>query len=1027
MTFRSFVVCLFALLLMGMWNEYHTCFLGAGGDALLENSPPNGAVTTLVIVLFIAALLYRFRRSFGLVTAELVVIYAALLIAAPLMTQGLWHRLFGLIAALPHNQDFKSYESLPSMLWPHGENLVINGRFVQGLVGLEGFTVTGTKGDYKQDRVKLAVNTQFVPALVKIETTLSGKEKVLAVSDLGDNQGDEDLKAITSELKAGASNKDDEKRYNDLAKAFSDSGALKTIADDLKTAGGKTDIKHYYSLNAKGALISSPSELKAAAGGKQQKVTQYYSIDYRVNENALTIITKDDTVQRIKWKGAAWTLPRLVNAEKDTVRSQLEYTIPRYRDAGGKRTEILTPGESYLFSCLVNATGFKSGSYYFVRMSVDGGSMRTVLLDASMTAKTFANPTGLKRIGKCPVIIPTELQDHLTLAIGLMGPGQLTIHDVEFFNSKGVETAFTGVYIARKRNLQQKIIGPDGKEEDNPNYLPPNERNNMVIKPDSMLSLAGLGYLLQGFIPLQQWIIPMFAWSLLIGALFMGFFGLNVMLRKQWVESERFTYPMNLFPRQFFGDDAVDLGDMLRKLFSNRVLWFGFAVMMPLVLLKGIHFYVPSVPAPSWGDMWLSKTLGGYVTQPLLKAFLNQAGVNLVFSLFSIALLIETDLLLSIWVFFFLFQLWYVFGQAFNFTRYEGYPWQWSQVIGAFIGYALLALVTARRHLANVFKQIFGLKPRADHTEVVSYRTAFIMVIASLITIGVWGVWTKMGLKAALLFFGWILICGLTSSKLRAEAGLPFGYWSPYFGMMFVGALGGFVTFGTTGMLVAAIVSGFIGVSCFYFVAPAQVEMMELGRHFKVRPRDVGWGLTLGLLGGLIIGGFTFMSWAYGKGADNFSYSWPYIQGTWYFSLAQNYVPGEVAADSAFATNKLANPKTAPLDFANNINAKGMGIGFVLTLFFAFLRQTFMWFPLHPLGYVLAGSHFGYVFWFTCFLAWAVRFITLRIGGAHTIRKGLVPFSIGMFLACMASIIIFEIVGFYFQAHGMTTVYCSWP
>jgi len=926
LTFRSFFICIFALLLMGMWNEYHTCFLGAGGDALLENSPPNGAVTTLIIVLFIAALLYRFRRAFGLITAELVVIYCALLIAAPLMTQGLWHRLFGLIAALPHTQDFKSYESLPPMLWPHGENLVINGRFVEGL---DGFSITGTPGDYTQEMVNLAVNDRFV-----------------------------------------------------------------------KTTAGPTS-----------AVVDK---------------TLFQQYTYRDGEQVARTGPKDN-VQDITWKGARWTLPQLTNTEKDSARSQLEVTIPRYRKVGEKRTEILVPGESYLFSCLVHATGFKNGSYYFVRMSVDGGPMRTILLDAGMTTKTFANPTGLKRVGKCPVMIPSELQNNLTLSIGLAGPGQLAVHDIQFFNSKGVETAFTGINVTRQQNLQQKIPGPDGKDIENSNYLPLNERDNLVIKPNQMFSLAGLGYLLEGFIPLQQWVVPMCAWSLLIGALFMGFFGVNVLLRKQWVESERFTYPMNLFPRQFFGGDAVDLGDLLHNLFTNRILWVGFAVMLPLVLLKGIHFYVPSVPAPVWGDMWLSKTLGAYVTNPLLKALLNQAGVNLVFSLFSITLLVETDLLLSIWVFFFLFQLWYVFGQAFNFTRFEGYPWQWSQVIGAFIGYALLALVTARRHLAQVFKQIAGFMPRTDQTEVVSYRTAFIMILASLIIIGAWGMWTKMGLKAALLFFGWILICGLTASKIRAEAGLAFGYWTPYFGMMFVGALGGFVTFGTTGMLVAAIVSGFIGVSCFYFVAPAQVEMMELGRHYKVRPRDVGWGLMLGLLGGLCIGGFTFMSWAYGKGADNFSYSWPYVQGTWYFKLANNYVPGEAAIDSAFAAGKLADPKTAPLDFVHNINAKGIGIGFVLILFFAFLRQTFMWFPLHPLGYVLAGSHFGYVFWFTCFLAWAVRFITLRIGGAHSIRRGLVPFSIGMFLACMASIIFFEIVGFYFQAHGMTTVYSSWP
>ena len=30
--------------------------------------------------------------------------------------------------------------------------------------------------------------------------------------------------------------------------------------------------------------------------------------------------------------------------------------------------------------------------------------------------------------------------------------------------------------------------------------------------------------------------------------------------------------------------------------------------------------------------------------------------------------------------------------------------------------------------------------------------------------------------------------------------------------------------------------------------------MMELGRFFKVRPRDIGYGLFLGLLGGLFIG-----------------------------------------------------------------------------------------------------------------------------------------------------------------------------
>jgi hypothetical protein len=86
-----------------------------------------------------------------------------------------------------------------------------------------------------------------------------------------------------------------------------------------------------------------------------------------------------------------------------------------------------------------------------------------------------------------------------------------------------------------------------------------------------------------------------------------------------------------------------------------------------------------------------------------------------------------------------------------------------------------------------------------------------------------------------------------------------------------------------------------------------------------------------------------------------------------------------------------------------------------------------MWFPLHPLGYVLATSHFARTFWFTAFVAWLIRVLVQRIGGAHTIRRGLIPFAVGMFLACMVSIIFFELLGFYLRSIGMTQIYCAWP
>jgi hypothetical protein len=225
-------------------------------------------------------------------------------------------------------------------------------------------------------------------------------------------------------------------------------------------------------------------------------------------------------------------------------------------------------------------------------------------------------------------------------------------------------------------------------------------------------------------------------------------------------------------------------------------------------------------------------------------------------------------------------------------------------------------------------------------------------------------------------------------------------------------------------MLVATIAAGFICPTVFLLIAPVQVEMMELGRHFKVKPRDIGAGLTLGLLGGLFIGGFVVLCWAYGLGANNLKTGWPYEQD-FYFN---GYRVAEGNADRAMAAGTLhQNPATQPLNFAQNVDAKGLGIGAVVTGALVFLRAHLTWFPFHPLGYVLASTYFMKACWFTLFVAWAIRLMLFRIGGAHVVRRGLVPFCVGMFLACIASILIFDAVGVWMRLQGMTDIFSRIP
>jgi hypothetical protein len=632
------------------------------------------------------------------------------------------------------------------------------------------------------------------------------------------------------------------------------------------------------------------------------------------------------------------------------------------------------------------------------------------VLATGVTRPSFACPAGFERVGASPLTIPAETQRRLTFAVGLAGPGRLTIQDLQFCNIEAVEGLYSGRQVIRA-----------GRRH----VLDDSERNFTLIRPDRLWTPAGLRYLVTGFIPLRQWLLPAVAWTLLIGGLFLGFFGLNLLLRKQWVEHERFSFPLTILPKELFNETRDERGAPRFTLFRNRIFWIGFAVAFPLAVLKGLHFYQPAIPAPVINTLELKQL----VTSPLAKAYLQDVNIGDIWiSVFAIILLIDTDVLFSLWAFFFLFQLWNLFGPAFNFNRFPGYPWRHQQGMGAFIAFAILALIVGRRHLGEVMRRAFRFGDRAvdplTREETHTYRWALLMLLTSLAILAGWGLWTRMGMTASLLFFGYMLVVGFAASKLRAECSAPFSYITPYFGMQFVAAVGGFAVFGATGMLVATIASGFMTTASFLLMAPAQVEMLELGRHFGLRWREIGGGLGLGLLGAIFIGGFVLLCWAYGMGADNFDTHWPYQQN-WYYT---EYRAGELNADRAFEAGTLrTNPETQPLNIARNLHAKGLGIGVAITLALAVLRSTCMWFPLHPVSYLLASSYFLQGFWLPILLAWVLRTILFRLGGAQTIRKGLVPFCIGMFLACVATVVLFDIVGIYLRWHGFVDIYSKIP
>jgi len=91
-------------------------------------------------------------------------------------------------------------------------------------------------------------------------------------------------------------------------------------------------------------------------------------------------------------------------------------------------------------------------------------------------------------------------------------------------------------------------------------------------------------------IPWHLWAVPLAAWSALVLLVFFAFLCLASILRRQWVENERLTFPLVQLPVEMVRPDGP------QHLLRNRLLWGGAAAPAVVFTLNGLHNIAPSVP-----------------------------------------------------------------------------------------------------------------------------------------------------------------------------------------------------------------------------------------------------------------------------------------------------------------------------------------------------------------------------------------------------------------------------------------------
>ncbi|MBI2302817.1 MAG: hypothetical protein HYU66_28255, partial [Armatimonadetes bacterium] len=97
-----------------------------------------------------------------------------------------------------------------------------------------------------------------------------------------------------------------------------------------------------------------------------------------------------------------------------------------------------------------------------------------------------------------------------------------------------------------------------------------------------------------GAIPWHAWRAPLVMWGIAAALVFYACACLTVLLRRQWVERERFSFPLTQLPMELAA--AAEEGHALNRFLRTPTVWAGAAIPLLVHGVNGLHLYFPGVP-----------------------------------------------------------------------------------------------------------------------------------------------------------------------------------------------------------------------------------------------------------------------------------------------------------------------------------------------------------------------------------------------------------------------------------------------
>ncbi len=468
------------------------------------------------------------------------------------------------------------------------------------------------------------------------------------------------------------------------------------------------------------------------------------------------------------------------------------------------------------------------------------------------------------------------------------------------------------------------------------------------------------------------WVAPMLRWTTFIFALVFVMMCINTLVRKQWTDRERLTFPIVQLPVAMCEPDGA--------VWKNKLFWLGFIIAFSIGVLNGITQYYPNIPGIPVGFEGRNLT-SGLTAKPWSALY----GIPYSFYPFVIGLgfLLPLDLSFSSWFFYWMWKFQLVLSSAMGMDTVPDFPFQRHQMFGGYVAIIFMMVWTSRGYLKQVYLRIMGRESELDDSdEPVSYRTAVIGAVLGFVYL-CWFL-SSIGLAVhyAVIAFLIYFLLATAISRIRAELGPPvhdLHFSGPDYMMTSSMGLSQFSN------------KDLVGLSYFFWFnrayrahpMPIGIESMKMADVTKSSQKWFFWAIMLAVVVGVFSAFFTMLYLGYDLG----------------------FLSAKFAHDDGFAQEALENLQNwwqRPAEKSGpNIGANIAGVvGFGFAILLGAVRLQGISSPFHPIGFAISGSWQMGLVWAPIMIAWLIKLVILHFGGLKLYKKA-VPLFLGLILGDM--------------------------